>query len=431
MGLLQPLRAIYRTPEVRKKVIFTLIVLVVFRILAAIPSPGVNRAALQQLFAQNGILGFLNIFSGGTLTNFAIISVGLGSFINATVIFQLLTAVIPKLEELSKQGARGQQIITQYTRLLTVPLAMLQAFGIYTLLRQVGASSGISIVPSLAPLPLAALIATLTGGSLLLMWLGELITESGIGDGISFLIMATILAGIPHTVVQTIQSQSINIISMIAILGMVILLFAGIVLINEATRNIPIQYARKVRGDELIGGGTSYIPLKINTAGVMPIIFAVAILLIPILLSSVLKNAHAANIAAMGGNLYNFINDQAHYTIFYFILVVIFTYFYTFVVFKPYKVAEDLQKQGGFIPGIRPGAQTSKYLTNVLIKLTFPGSIFLASIAVLPFIVQGFTNISTLSVGGTGILIVVSVTIQIIKNVRAMMVTRSYDKYLT
>ena len=431
MNLIQQIRALFKTPEIRNKIIFTIVVLFFFRVLAAIPSPGVNTTALSQVFKQNGILGFLNIFSGGSLTNFAIVSVGLGSFINATVIFQLLTAVIPKLEELSKEGMQGARIITQYTRILTVPLAMVQAFGIYALLRQVQGTSGVAIMPNLAPLPLAALIATLTAGSILLMWFGELITENGIGDGISFLIMATILAGIPHTILQTAQSQSVNVMTTLAIIAMVVMLFTGIVIINEGIRKIPIQYARKVRGNQLVGGGSSFMPLRINTAGVMPIIFAIAILLLPTLLSSILKNAHNVALSTIGVNVYNFISNQFNYTIIYFFLVIIFTYFYTFIVFKPNQIADNIKKQGGFIPGIRPGEQTKKYLTDVLVRLTLPGSVFLAAIAVLPFMVQGITNISTLSIGGTSILIVVSVTIQIIKNVKAMMVTRSYDKYLS
>lgn len=429
MQKIASLLLILKTPEIRSKVLFTLGVLIVVRVLASIPTPGVDATALQTLAAQNGVFGFLNIFSGGTLSNLALIAVGLGAYINASVLFQILSTVIPRLEELSKEGVRGQRVITQLTRIVTVPLAALQAFGIYTGLKQAGASSGVSIFPNMTTLSLIALIVSLTAGAMLLMWLGELIAESGVGNGISFLIMATILAGIPHTLVQTIQSQNLNFLSYIAIAAVALVIFTGVVIINEATRNIPIQYARKAQSQTNVQRST-YLPIKINTAGVMPAIFALAILIFPILISTILENAKNPAIATRAVSVNNFFNDQVHYAVLYFLLVIIFTFFYTFIVFKPKDVADNLRKQGGYIPGIRPGEQTEQYLTNILLKLTVPGAIFLALIVVFPFVMQGYTHVSTLSIGGTSILIVIGVIIQTMKDIRAMLVTRSYDRFL-
>lgn len=398
----------------------------VFRLFAHIPVPVVDTEKLRNLFQQNELLGLLDIFSGGTLANFSVMALGLNPYINSSIIFQLLTMVFPALEELSKEGEAGRERLNQYTRILTVPLAMLQSFGMYMLLRNQ------QIIMTLDTLPLISLVVTMTAGTLVLMWFGELISEYGIGNGISMLIFAGIIGRLPISIAQTASiSINTNIFNLATFGIMGILVIAGIVYINEAVRKVTIQYAKRIRGSRMYGGQTTHLPLRVNQAGVIPIIFAVSLVLLPSLLGrfiATLPNPAVVKIAeglarafTPGGLIYNLV---------YFILVIGFTYFYTAVVFNPLKISDEIKKHGGFIPGIRPGKPTADYLNYILTRITTAGALFLGIIAVMPSLIQGLTNIATLTLGGTGILIVVSVVLETTKQLEAMLVMRSYEGFL-
>ena len=415
----------FKTPSVRQKILFTAAIFLIFRIFAHIPVAGVNIDALKNLFAQNQFLGLLDIFSGGTLANFSVMALGLNPYINASIILQLLTLVFPKLEALSKEGEQGRRKINQYTRMLTVPLALFQAIGMYALLRSQG------IITVLAPVELLVFMLTMTAGSMLLVWLGELITEKGLGNGISLLIFAGIVGRLPVTLGQTASTlNSANFINVALFAGVALIVIAAIVLINEATRRISVYYAKRVRGNKMYGGQTTHLPLRLNQAGVIPIIFAVSLVLLPSLLANYLtasKNPMLFNIAT---NITVWFNpDGFFYNALYFILIVGFTYFYTAVVFNPKKIAEEIQKYGGFIPGVRPGVSTAHYLNYILVRITLAGAIFLGMVAIFPTIARAFTNVQTLLIGGTGILIVVSVVLETIKALEAQLVTRNYDSF--
>lgn len=425
-NVLATLTNAFKTPELRKKILITILILVVFRFFAHLPIPGVDLVKLKILFQQNQFLNLLDVFSGGTLVNFSIIALGLNPYINSSIIFQLLTMIFPKLEELSKEGEYGRQKINQYTRLLTLPLALLQAVGMYALLRSQG------VIDVLAPVTLIGLMLTMAAGTIFLMWLGELITEYGVGNGISLLIFAGIVGRLPvslgKTAVGLNQEQMLNI-GIFALLGVVVI--AGIVIVNEATRKVIIHYAKRIRGSKMVGGQSTHLPLRINQAGVIPIIFAVSLVLLPSLLGSVLKNLSNPTLRDIGFNLTTwFTSTSIAYNVIYFLLVVGFTYFYTAVIFNPKKIADDIQKNGGFIPGIRPGTATIAYLNYILTRITLAGGIFLGLIAVLPSLAQQVTGIQTLTIGGTSILIVVSVILELVKSLEAQMLSRSYEGFL-
>ncbi len=425
-NILSIFRKIFRSKDVRDKILFTFGIFLVFRIFAHIPVAGVNLAQLKSLFSSNQFLGLLDIFSGGTLANFSVMALGLNPYINASIILQLLTMVFPKLEEMSKEGDSGRKKINQYTRLLTVPLCILQAIGVYALLR----SQGI-----IATLPLVALVAfvlTMTAGSMLLVWLGELITEKGIGNGISVIIFAGIVGRIPTSFGQTLSTANAqNSLTLLIFLIMGILLVAGIILVTEATRQIPVFYAKRVRGNKTENGQSTHLPLRLNQAGVIPIIFALSMVTLPTLLASVLSNAKIKGLSSIAQSVAAFLAPTGWaYNIGYFLLVVIFTYFYTAVVFNPKKIADDIQKYGGFIPGVRPGTATSKYLNYVLTRITLAGAMFLALVAILPNVARALTGVQTLLLGGTGILIVVSVVLETVKAIEANLVNRSYEGFL-
>ncbi|MCL4397806.1 preprotein translocase subunit SecY [Patescibacteria group bacterium] len=424
--ILQTFINAWNTPELRRRIIFTAAIFFVFRFFAHIPVPGVNATALKSLFASNQFLGLLDIFSGGTLANFSVMALGLNPYINATIILQLLQMVFPSLEELAKEGESGQTKINQYARMITVPLATLQALGTYALLKNQNIISGLN------PLMLIGLIFTLTAGTLLLMWLGELITEYGIGNGISMLIFGGIVGRFPVIIGQTVSvvtgDQLLNIFVFGAIALVVI---AGIVMVNEATRQIPIVYARRVRGNKMYGGQSTYLPLRVNQAGVIPIIFAVSLVLLPSLVGQYLGQVPNPEISRIAQSLAAaFQPTSLVYNVVYFILVLGFTYFYTAIIFNPAKISEEIQKYGGFIPGIRPGTPTANYLNYILTRITLAGAIFLGLVAVLPSLVQGVSNVATLTIGGTGVLIVVSVVLETARQFETMMVSRSYEKYL-
>lgn len=368
-------------------------------------------------------MSLLDVFSGGTLANFSVMALGLNPYINASIIMQLLSYVIPSLEELSKEGEYGQEKINQYTRFLTVPLSALQAFGMYTLLRGQGIISTLSLVS------LIALVLTMTAGAMLAVWLGELITEYGVSNGISFLIFAGIVARLPVTLGQSFAVISTaDLIKVIIFLALAVVIVALIVFMNEATRQIPVNYARRVGAPSL---SSSYIPLRLNQAGVIPIIFAVSLVLLPSLLGRFLSAAPNLKVAELASRLSLAFNPSSLlYNAVYFLLVFGFTYFYTAVVFNPEKISENLQKSGGFIPGFRPGAQTTKYLSDVLNRVTLAGAVFLGMIAVLPSFFQNALGVANLAIGGTGILIVVSVVLEVTRDLEAQLVMKRYESFI-
>lgn len=414
-----------KSPDVRRKILFTGFIFVVARIFAHIPVPGVNLAQLQSLFAQNQFLALLDVFSGGTLANFSVMALGLNPYINASIILQLLTMVFPKLEELQKEGESGRQKINQYTRMLTVPLAILQAIGMYALLRNQG------IIVNLSPLNLLSLMVTMTAGTMLLVWMGELITERGVGNGISLLIFAGIISRLPVTFTQTATTVNAqNFFNIFVFAAMAILVITSIVIINEATRQITVFYAKQVRGNKMYGGQSTHLPLRLNQAGVIPIIFAVSLVLLPSLIANYLAVSKNLILHNVGTTITIWFNPSGlFYNFLYFFLVVGFTYFYTAVVFNPKKISEEIQKYGGFIPGIRPGAPTASYLNYILTRITLAGALFLGIIAIFPTIAKSITNIQSLILGGTGILIVVSVILETIKAIEAQLVMRNYEGF--
>jgi len=415
----------WRTPDVRKKILFTLGILVIFRIGAHIPVAGVDTDSLKKLFDQSEFLGLLDIFSGGTLANFSVMALGLSPYIQSSIMFQLLTIVVPKLEELSKEGEFGREKINQYTRYLTIPLSIMQSIGMYVLLKNQG------IISNLAPLQLVSFLVTMMAGSIFLMWLGELVSEQGLGNGISLLIFAAIVNRLPVSVTQAFTSaQSADWLSMVVFGGLALVIIGLIVLMNEAARQIPVQYARRVRGGQVYGGQSSHLPLRLTQAGVIPIIFAVSLVLAPSLLGQFLSQSSNPMVASFALQLSQAFNPRGWiYNATYFVMVVAFTFFYTSIVFNPEKIAEDLKKRGGFVPGIRPGKPTSEYLQSIMWRVTTVGAVFLGLVAVLPSIIAGSLNMTALTIGGTSVLIVVSVALELLKQLESQLITRSYDVF--
>lgn len=425
--ILSPFINAFKIPTLRRKILITILIILIYRIVAHIPIGGVNLAGIRNLFASNDLLGLLNIYSGGTLANFSVVALGLNPYINASIIMQLLTMVFPKLEQLQKEGEQGRQKINQYTRYLSVPLSVLQAIGMYTLLRRQG------LVEVTSPIEILTIIVGMTAGTIFLMWLGELLTEYGIGNGISLLIFAGIVAAAPVALFQTVnlvdQQQVINIL-IFAALGMAIT--AAIVFVNEGRRQILVQYARRYSGGrQSVGAAHTYLPLRVNQAGVIPIIFAVSLVLIPSFGGQFLSQAPNPTLQNIGRWLaVNFNPNSISYNLTYFLLVMGFTFFYTAVIFNPTKIADDIKKYGGFIPGIRPGSATSSYLNYILVRITLAGAIFLGAIAILPSIISQFTGITTLAIGGTSLLIVVSVILDSAKQFESQLIERNYEGFL-
>lgn len=420
------LRSIFSVPELKNKFLFTFFILLIFRLIAHIPVPGVDVNALKNLFNQNQFLGLLDMFSGGTLANFSVMALGLNPYINASIILQLLTMIFPKLEELQKEGEYGREMINQYTRLLTIPLSLLQALGMYALLKNA------QIIKSLPLLPLISLLVTMMTGTLLVMWLGELITEKGLGNGISLLIFAGIVGRLPISLGQTVAVFEVaNLFNLLIFVALAVAVIAAVVFTEEAVRKVRIEYAKRIYGGKMYGGQTNYLPLKINQAGVIPIIFAVSITLLPSMLGRFLEKAPNPVVAGLAKFFATTFNPGGLvYNLSYFFLVVGFTYFYTAVIFNPPKIAEEIKKYGGFIPGIRPGSPTAEYLGYIISRITLAGALFLGLIAILPSVAQNAFGISTLSIGGTGILIVVSVILETTKMIESMIQMRGYDKFL-
>lgn len=426
--ILAPIINAFKIKELRRKILITIAIIVIARICAHIPVSGVDILALQNLFSSNQFLGLLDIFSGGTLANFSIISLGLNPYINASIIMQLLTMIFPKLEALSKEGEYGRGKITQYTRLLTLPLALIQSFGMFFLLRNQG------ILTASSPAAMAAIIIGMSAGTIFLMWLGELITEYGIGQGISLLIFAGIVSRLPIELTQTAQvADQTQVINILIFTALSIFVIAGIVFINEGRRQIVVHYARRFSGDrgELGNGAKTYLPLRVNQAGVIPIIFAVSLVLLPSFAGGYLASLPNPALSSFGKTLAaNFQPSSILYNVVYFILVVGFTYFYTAVIFNPKKISEEIQQYGGFIPGTRPGSATAALLNYILLRITLAGALFLGAIAILPSIASAVTGVSTLILGGTGILIVVSVIMDTAKTFESKLVERSYEGFL-
>jgi len=413
---------IIKDKVLRNKILFILGALVVFRIFAAIPIPGVDVASLEQFFSKNQFFGLLNVFSGGGLSNLSLVMLGVGPYITATIIMQLLTIVFPKLKAMyHEEGEAGRKRFTQYSRFLTIPLALVQGFSFLILLQKQG------VINNLSTIDLITNMIIITAGSVFLMWIGELMTEYGVGNGVSMLIFAGIVAGLPSELSQLLFTFEPSQIPLyIGFIAIAVLIIFGVVIITEAERPIPVTYAKRVRGMRVYGGVSTYLPLRINQAGVMPIIFALSILLFPQMILNFLANVQNEAVMSVSKFLLEIMSNQILYAVLYFILVFLFTYFYTAVTFDPDSVANNLQKNGGFVPGIRPGKNTSEYIGKILTRTTFVGALFLGMIAILPMIMQTATGIATLAIGGTALLIVVSVVVDLIKKIDAQVTMREY-----
>ncbi|OGM95945.1 MAG: preprotein translocase subunit SecY [Candidatus Yanofskybacteria bacterium RIFCSPHIGHO2_02_FULL_38_22b] len=413
---------IFKRPELRNKVLFVLAILVVFRIISNIPIPAIDSSQLKDFFAQNQFFGLVSAFTGGSLTALSIGMLGLGPYITGSIIMQLLTMIFPQLEQMYKyEGEAGRAKFNQYSRLLTVPLAALQGFGFLTLLSRQG------VINSLGTLEWITTLATITAASMFLMWLGELITEKNIGNGVSLLILAGIVAGFPTAIRQaTFTYTPDQLFTYIAFVAVALAVVVGVIYISEAQRNIPINYARRIRGSKVFGGVSTYLPMRVNNAGVIPIIFALSILLFPSMVANFLAAYDIPGISQIAVKVNDFLQSNLWYSILYFLLVVLFTYFYTAITFDPKSISENIQKQGGYIPGIRPGPTTAQFLNHLLTRVTLVGAIFLGTVAILPNIVQGFTGVTAFAVGGTSILIVVSVALEIMKQMDAQLSMYEY-----
>ncbi|PIR46824.1 MAG: preprotein translocase subunit SecY [Candidatus Vogelbacteria bacterium CG10_big_fil_rev_8_21_14_0_10_45_14] len=422
MIFFKKLQTLFTDPGLRKSLLFTALILALFRLGANIPIPGIDMVALNQYLSDNSFLGLLNLFSGGGLSNLSIFMLGVGPYITSTIILQLLTMVFPKLKEMyHEEGEIGRKKFSQYGRLFTIPLALVQGFGLLVLLRNQG------VLLDADAFAMAINVIVVMGGSVLLMWMGELISEFGVGNGVSLLIFAGIVAGFPTALSQIfILFDATQIPIYIAFAVLAVVVTAAVVFITEAERPIPVTYAKRVRGMKMFGGVSTYLPLRLNQSGVMPIIFALAILLFPQMIGTFLIGINNSVAQVVGGFLSGLVSNLWLYGVLYFILVFLFTYFYTAVTFDPEKISENLQKSGAFIPGVRPGEKTSGYIASVLTRLTLVGALFLGFVAVLPLILQGVTGIQALTIGGTGLLIVVSVVLDVMKKVDAQLSMREY-----
>jgi preprotein translocase subunit SecY len=428
--MLSAFRNAFKIPDLRKKILFTLFIIAVYRFGSHVPLPGVDFAQVQQLEKQaqqsGGIYTLINLFSGGALTRFAIFALGIMPYITSSIIMQLLTVVIPRLEAYQKEGEVGQKKITQYTRYMTVVLALLQSLGII-----VTANSGTlfgqglkNFFPDLTAGKTFVVVLTLTAGTAMIMWLGELITQRGIGNGMSILIFSSIISRLPFETTNIYQSAGKAKAGVLLAIGVGIIV--AVVLVEQAQRRIPVQYAKRVVGRKLYGGSSTYIPMKVNQAGVIPIIFASSLLYLPVLAATIVQNRGFQSFVE------RYLQRGTHpiYVLSYFLLIIFFTYFYTAITFNPVDVADNMKKYGGFVPGIRPGRPTAEYLDHILTRITLPGSFFLACIAVLPFVVQGAWNITQFPFAGTSILIVVGVSLETMKQIESQLLMRHYEGFL-
>ncbi len=430
--MLQAALNAFSVPDLRKKLLFTLGLLVVFRIAAHVPVPNVNHAALTSVLNSNNLLQMLNIFSGGSLQTFSIVAMGVYPYITSSIVMQLLVPIIPSLEELSKEGEYGRNKINQYTRMLTIPLGLIQAYGQMLALNNLTTTkvfSNFGLFNGSTVFPTLTVLISLTAGTILAMWLGELITENGVGNGISLIIFAGIVARLPSLLAQQVSAGNIGFLLVMAIIA--ILVVAAVVFMSEGQRRIPVQYARRIRGGKMYQGQNTFIPLRVNSAGMIPLIFAASIVILPGTISTYFYAARQTwvqNAAHWVNNVMTSTNGV--YWIFYFFLVIGFTYFYTAVTFQQQNLPETLQKNGGFIPGHRPGVATARYLNAVLTRITLAGALFLAIIAILPFFISLATGITTFTFSSTAILIVVGVAIDTMKQLEAQLMMRQYEGFI-
>jgi preprotein translocase subunit SecY len=431
VNLLGAFVSAFKVPDLRRKIMFTLLIIGIYRLGSHIPTPGIDVEAAQQFSrqAQGGVFQFINLFSGGALTQMAVFALGIMPYITSSIIMQLLTVVIPKLEAWSKEGEQGHKKITQWTRYLTVVLALLQSTGLAFLFHrgqfgQTGAQTQADLIPNFTPGNVALIVMSLTAGTALIMWLGELITQRGIGNGMSILIFTSIISTLPSEGKSILDQKGLGPFLLILLMGMAIIV--AIVIMEQGQRRIPVQYAKRVVGRKMYGGSSTYIPLKVNQAGVIPIIFASSVLYIPSLLQNVIQNQTIQNF--ISNNLVN--SASVTYMILYGSMVVFFAYFYTAITFNPTDVADNMKKYGGFIPGIRPGRQTAEYLDRILTRITLPGALFIAAIALLPSIAVSLYNIQALPFGGTSILITVGVTLETMKQIESQLMMRHYEGFL-
>jgi len=419
--VLDKLLTVFKTPELRNKILFVLAMMGLFRLAAAIPITGVNPEQLRNFFSNNQAFGFLSIFTGGSLSQLSLVMLGLGPYITSTIILQLLTMIFPKLKDMyQEQGEQGREKFNFYGRILTLPLAALQGYGFLILLSRQG-------VITLTIMNLVVDIAIITAGAVFLMWIGELISQKGIGNGISLLILAGIVARLPLTFYQSIstyQASQLTDYLILAIIG--IFVIAGVVFITESQRNIPVSYAKRVRGNRMYGGVTTYLPMKVNQAGMIPLIFALSVLIFPQTILNFLGTSSIPWLASASTKINLLLQHQLLFGLLYFLLVVVFTFFYTQITFEPHTIAENLQKQGAFILGVRPGKETSNFLSATVNKITLAGALFLGLVAIIPFIARAITGVSSLTIGGTAILIVVAVILETVRQIEAQIAMREY-----
>jgi preprotein translocase subunit SecY len=425
MGMFTALLEAFRTPDLRNKILFTLGMLVVFRFLAHVPLPGVDQAQLQNVLSGSQLLNLLDLFSGGGLARLSVVALGVNPYINASIIMTLLNQTIPALEQLSKEGEYGRNRINQYTRILTVPLALLQGIGVAVFMQRSG------VLPAFGPDNLGltlAILSSLTAGTLILMWLGELISERGIGNGISFIIFAGIVGRLPTTVAQTLEVQT-NLFALVAIAIVAVLVIGAIIFIQEGQRRVPVQYAKRMIGRRQYGGTSTYIPLKVNQAGVIPVIFAASLMYLPALISQFQQDQTKGWVVFI--NTYLTRGDHPIYWASYFAMIVFFTYFYVAITFDPTEVADNMKKYGGFVPGIRAGRPTAQYLEYILSRITLAGSLYLGLLCLFPMIAFGAIGASgNFPLGGVNILIIVGVGLETVKQIEAQLQQRHYEGFL-
>ena len=430
--MLQAVRNAFRLPDLRKKIVFTLIVLVIYRLAAHIPVPGVNPEALRKVFQSNQLLGLLDMFSGGAMSNFSVMAMGVYPYITAQIVLQLLQPIIPALEQLGKEGEAGRARMNLFTHLLAIPLAFLQGVGQTSILANPSGGGGAVIsnfgFTAESWLPTVSTLITLTAGTMFAIWLGNLIDEQGIGNGLSIIIFGGIVAGIPQHIGQLWAANPWSVFIFAVITAVTVV---GIVVVQEGQRRIPVQYAKRVRGNKIYGGQSTHIPLQVNSAGMIPLIFAVSIIMFPGVIASYFVNSQVDLVRSVATFVYRaFDSNGPLYWILYFLFVVGFTYFYTDVIFRQQNLPEALQRQGGFVPGIRPGSRTSDYLSGVLRRITLVGALFLGIVAVLPYLVKPLVGTSQMLVTSTGLLIVVGVVLDTMKQLEAQLLMRHYEGFI-
>jgi preprotein translocase subunit SecY len=440
--VLSSLRNMFRVADLRNKILFTLAIIAIYRFGSYVPAPGIDLDAVESLKRQaedsGGILGYLQLFSGAGLTNFAVFALGVMPYITSSIIMQILTVVIPKLEEWQQQGAIGQRKITQWTRYLTMAIAILQSTALAFLFHNGGGGllggasnpTGIDVLPDFTAPRVLLVVLVLTAGTATLMWLGELITQRGIGNGMSLLIFASVVSSLPSQFAQIRAEKGWTLLVPLVVLFLGVLV--GIVIVENGQRRIPVQFAKRVVGRRMYGGQSTYIPLKVNQSGVVPIIFASSVLYLPALATQVLPSSEGS----WGVGVQRWVDDHVMATnaplhmVFYGLLIIGFAYFYTAIAFDPHKQADTIRKQGGFIPGIRPGPQTERYLSKILTRITLPGALFIAAIALLPSLLLAFADVNAFAFGGTSILIAVGVALETMKQIDSQLMMRNYEGFL-